>query len=152
MLLMPLQFVRRIRERHIRVHRWSGRVILTLGVGIVISALYFGVLNPLVAGIEWPVIGLFLALFVFSLTRGWLAIRRGDRATHREWMIRAYAVVLGIATVRLVSFPLLALTTITDPGVMLITTFWTGWLLTVGAAELWIRATRRKLLTPSSPL
>src|SRR4029077_11197405 len=41
LLLMPLQFVRRIRDRHIQVHRWSGRLILTLGVGVAISAFFF---------------------------------------------------------------------------------------------------------------
>src|ERR1700732_765407 len=29
--LMPLQFVSRIRERHLALHRWSGRVVIVLG-------------------------------------------------------------------------------------------------------------------------
>src|ERR1700704_5841875 len=29
--LMPLQFVSRIRERHLAFHRWSGRVVIALG-------------------------------------------------------------------------------------------------------------------------
>jgi transposase len=57
-------------------------------------------------------------------------------------MIRLYAVMIAIATVRLVSVPLAYLFRDGEPGVMLITSFWIGWLLTIGAAEWYIRHTR----------
>lgn len=37
--LMPVQFVRRIRERHIGCRRWSGRLLVALGFVVGISAL-----------------------------------------------------------------------------------------------------------------
>src|ERR1700683_1782639 len=37
--LVPLQFVRRIRERHIGWHRWSGRLWVVLGIAVGTSAL-----------------------------------------------------------------------------------------------------------------
>jgi uncharacterized membrane protein YozB (DUF420 family) len=41
-------------------------------------------------------------VFAVALGRGWRAIRHGDVEAHREWMIRAFAVCAGIATVRIV--------------------------------------------------
>src|SRR5437867_2706912 len=39
-LLIPLQFVSSLRARHPRLHRWTGRLILGLGLVIGISALW----------------------------------------------------------------------------------------------------------------
>src|SRR5438105_4716592 len=39
MMLMPLQFVRRVRDRHIGWHRWSGRLLIFLGTVVGLSAL-----------------------------------------------------------------------------------------------------------------
>ena len=39
-LLVPLQFVRSLRRRHPRFHRWIGRLIMGLGMVIGISALW----------------------------------------------------------------------------------------------------------------
>ena len=61
-------------------------------------------------------------------------------------MIRLYAVTIAIATVRLVSVPLAYLFRDGDPGVLLITSFWIGWLLTLGAAEWYIRRTRSAVI------
>jgi len=90
----------------------------------------------------WHVLpgGLFLAL-----ARAVAAIRAGRVAAHREWMIRAFAVALGISTVRLVAA---ALDLVVSPyGVPLaplfVASLWIGWGVTVAAAELWIRYTRR---------
>src|SRR5216683_2518354 len=39
MVLMPLQFIRRIREQHLAWHRWSGRLLIVLGFVVSVSAL-----------------------------------------------------------------------------------------------------------------
>jgi uncharacterized membrane protein len=39
LMLMPLQFLERIRKRHIAVHRWSGRLLVFLGAVMGMSAL-----------------------------------------------------------------------------------------------------------------
>src|SRR5882724_1900329 len=39
-LLIPVQFVSSVRERHPRIHRWTGRLILVLGLVIGSSALW----------------------------------------------------------------------------------------------------------------
>jgi hypothetical protein len=97
---------------------------------------------------EAAAIALFGGLFLLALARGFVAIRRRDLATHREWMIRAFAIALGISTVRLLGAVFdLALTPagVSPAGVFLVS-IWLGWLVTLGAAELWIRRTRPRLV------
>lgn len=79
-------------------------------------------------------------MFFVALGSAVVAIRRRDVAHHREWMIRAFAIGLGIATMRIIAMPILFL--IGDLRAAALVTFWSGWLLTLGAAELWIRRTR----------
>lgn len=90
LLLGPLQFWRGLRERHPRVHRVLGRVLVAsmllaaaagLGLAPVNSAGLVGTLGFGSLAILW---GLFTVL-------GFVAIRRRDVAAHRRWMIRAFA-------------------------------------------------------------
>jgi len=148
MLFAPLQFSSRIRARNIRWHRWSGRVLLPLAAISVISSLYFGLLIPYGGTAEAIGIALFGGLFLFAIGRAFIAIRAKDSATHREWMIRAFAIALAISTVRLLGGPFDAVLTprSVPPRVVFVITIWTGWIMMVGLAELWIRHTRRKSL------
>ena len=99
-ILGPLQFMKRIRTRRLRLHRWSGRVFVAAGMVIGVSAL---VMSPRMAigGVnEQVAVTLFAILFLFALTKAFLHIRRREIALHREWMIRAYAIGLAVATTR----------------------------------------------------
>ena len=60
---------------------------------------------------------------------------------HREWMIRAFALMLAIATGRLM---LTAFMSTTDIGIAVLfgTTFWMAGVINLSAAELWISCTR----------
>ena len=144
-LFLPLQFSRRLRANHPAVHRWSGRVLLLIGVSAALSGLYFGVLRPYAGPAEAIVVALFGMFFLVAATRAWLAIRSGDSRTHREWMLRAVAVALGIATVRYIALPLdLALTLMgIGPRTGFVIAISFGWTLTLATTEWWIRATRR---------
>lgn len=142
--LAPLQFSSRIRSRHLRLHRWSGRGLLLAGVASVAPAFYFGLLMPFGGAVEAIAIALFGALFVASLARAFVAIRRRQVELHREWMIRAFAVAVAISSIRVIGAALdIALVTAgVPPRVGFVIALWTGWIVTVGAAELWIRRTR----------
>ena len=144
LLLAPLQFAKRIRDRHRAFHRWSGRVLLGLGTIAGITGLYFGVLVPWAGTFEAVTILLFGSFFFVAGVKAFAAIRRGDVATHRRWMIRAMAIPLGAGSVRVVGLPIdVALTpTGLGPEIGFVVSVWVGWLLTVGAAELWIARTR----------
>jgi uncharacterized membrane protein len=144
LLFAPLQFVRRIRTRHRRLHRWSGRVLLGLAPLWLIPALYFGLFMPLAGRAEVVVIASIAAYLVNAMVRGFIAIRRREIARHREWMIRVFAGAVAISTVRLVSAPVdLTLTPLGfRPPEAFVVMMLVGWVLTIGTAELWIRYTR----------
>jgi hypothetical protein len=144
LVLAPLQFASRIRTRHLRLHRWSGRLLVLAGLLSGLNGLYFGLLMPFAGAAERVAIALFGGLFLLALARGFVAIRRRDPDGHREWMIRAFAIALGISTVRVLGGILDV--ALTPSGVAPVTVFllsvWLGWSLTLGAAEVWIRRTR----------
>jgi uncharacterized membrane protein len=144
LLLAPLQFSSRIRNRRTRFHRWSGRVVVGSAVVSALAGFYFGLVMPYGGAAEAAAIVLFGATLLMSVTLAVVAIRRGDVARHREWMIRAFAVAVGIATVRIVGIALDLLLTPAGvgPSDVFVLSLWTGWILTLAAAEAWIRYTR----------
>jgi hypothetical protein len=89
LVLAPLQFSSRIRNRHIAIHRWSGRVLVLAGFVSAVAGLYFGLLMP-------------------------------------------YAGPPEAAALTPAGF---------GPQALFVLSVWTGWAMTVGAAELWIGST-----------
>ena len=140
LVLAPLQFSRRIRARHLRFHRWSGRALVVAAIVSVIPSFYFGVLHPAGGFGEVSSIALFGALTLVFVVRGFVAVRRGDVAQHRRFMIRAFAVALAVSTVRIVG-AVVQVTAATTPVQTITIAFWTGWIVTLAAAETYIRAT-----------
>ena len=142
--LAPLQFWSRLRARHPTLHRWSGRLLVADAFASTGASLYFALAVPFGGAAETIAILTFGCVFLFSLARAVVAIRRRQVARHREWMIRAFAVAVGISTVRLVGMvldPPLTLLGFTAVQVFVVSV-WTGWVLTLAAAEGWIRSTR----------
>ena len=80
---------------------------------------------------------LFALLFLLFLTMGFWNIRRGRIIRHREWMIRAFGVALGIATTRPIVGAFFAARRL-SPHEFFGTAFWLGFTLTLLAAETWI--------------
>ena len=111
--LAPFQFIRRIRSRHLTYHRRAGRALVAVGLIVGITALLMGLIIPFFGWGERVIIGLFGTVFLVALVNGLVHIRAGRVAFHREWMMRAFAIALSIATQRLIFFP--ALQTFTDP-------------------------------------
>jgi hypothetical protein len=95
---------------------------------------------------ERVIIGLFGTLFLVALLKGFVHVRAGRVALHREWMIRAFAIALSIATIRLIYIP--AQLIVADPtdaqnALLWDASFAVAFVLNTSVAELWIRATRR---------
>jgi uncharacterized membrane protein len=144
LILAPLQFSSRIRNRHIRLHRWSGRVLVVTALVAVAAGLHFGLSMPYGGFGEATAIAVFGGIFVFAVGRAFVAIRRRDVARHREWMIRAFAIAIGISTVRVVAavFDVALTPAGVGPSDIFVLSLWIGWGITLGAGELWIRYTR----------
>jgi uncharacterized membrane protein len=149
--LAPFQFVKRIRSRHLGYHRRAGRGLVAVGVVVGVTALFMGLVIPKGGWPERVVIGLFGTVFLVALVKGFVHVRAGRVSLHREWMIRAFAIGLAIATTRLIFFPAL-LFTMTDPtdrrfGTLLAVALAVAFVVHASVPEVWVRATRRRNVT-----
>jgi hypothetical protein len=139
--LAPLQFLPGIRERHIWWHRWSGRVLLILGGVIGASALVMSYTMAIGGANETSATTLFGILFLLFLGIGFRRIRQHRVGDHREWMIRAFGVALGVATTRPIVGAFFAAGKL-SPHEFFGTAFWLGFTLTLLGAEVWIHCSR----------
>ena len=138
-VLLPAWFSRRVRE-NAPAHRRLTWVLLVLGAVIGLTAL--GLITQPVGGTtEVSAILFFDALFLFSLARAWVLFVRGDMDRHREWMMRAVAVLLGIATTRPVMGVFFATSRLTglEPRQFFGIAFWIGFSVTYVAGEIYLQ-------------
>jgi hypothetical protein len=138
-VLLPAWFSRRVRV-HVAAHRRITYALFLLGAIVGITAIPLsthpiGGLNEAAAAI------LYDALFLFSLARAWILFRRNDHALHRAWMMRAVAVLLGIATTRPVMGVFFATQSVThlQPQQFFGIAFWIGFTVTYIAGEAYLR-------------
>jgi uncharacterized membrane protein len=93
-----LQFSSRLRQRHLQVHRWMGRIY--------VGCVAVGAPVAVVVAAKLPVPTLLLESVIQSF--GWLAttatalycVRTGRIQQHREWMIRSYPFAMVFVVVR----------------------------------------------------
>jgi uncharacterized membrane protein len=144
MILGPLQFSSRIRARHLRWHRLSGRVFVVSGLVIGISALVMSFGMPAIGGVnQAAATTLFGTFFLFALCKAFWHIRRREVALHREWMIRAFSIGLAVAAIRPIMGVFFATSPLTGltPREFFGIAFWIGFVLHLMAAEAWIHTT-----------
>ena len=108
LLIGPFQLWSGLRNRFRRAHRWTGRVYMT-AMALSVSAAIALALTP---SYGW-IYGLGLGLLAFAWTAtcsvAFYAIRRGNIALHRRWMIRAYVINFGFVFYRVTELGLVAL-------------------------------------------
>jgi uncharacterized membrane protein len=100
LILGPFQFLTKLRDRRRNLHRWMGRIYLTAVLFAGLSA--FLIAPGMISGLVGE-FGLIL-LAILWLSTGFMAyanIRAGNVDSHREWMIRNYALTFAAATLRL---------------------------------------------------
>lgn len=139
--LAPLQFVTSIRSRHLKLHRRLGKILLICGLVVGISALVMSYRMSIGGANETAATTLYAILFLFCLIKAYWNIRRKRVAEHREWMIRAFGIGLGVATTRPIVGMFFAFRKLT-PHEFFGTAFWLGFTTTFLAAEAWIGYTR----------
>jgi uncharacterized membrane protein len=153
LVFAPFQSVRRIRSRHLGYHRRMGRGLVAIGLVVGVSALFMRLVIPASGWSERVIIGLFRSASLVALVKGFLCFRAGRNALHREWMIRAFAVGLSIATQRLIFIAsLLILADPTDAQIetLSVVAFAAAFVLRASVAEAWIRLTRRRDVAKAS--
>jgi uncharacterized membrane protein len=139
LFLAPAQLAYRIRSRHYTFHRRLGRVIATAGMISGVFALIFGGLFSFGGLPEASAAVVFGLWFLTCLVLAVRAIRRDDIVHHRRWMIRAFAIGIGIGTTR-VWLGLFEVTGIGSFESSFGPAFWISFSLHAAAGELWLRA------------
>jgi hypothetical protein len=78
MALVLLQFMPRLRARHITFHRWSGRFLVATGLIFGVSALVMAGRFPYAGTREIIPMYFFGLMFLYSIVRGFLEVRREE--------------------------------------------------------------------------
>jgi predicted membrane protein DUF2306 len=142
MILGPMQFMPGVRYRDNYFRRRSLRVFLVCAYIVGLSALIMPfVMLPIGGANEAAGSILFAIFFLVSLSKAWWHMVRKNLARHREWMIRAFAIGLAIATIRPIIGLFFAFSGL-PPQVFFGTAFWIGFTLHLIVAETWINYTR----------
>lgn len=146
MVLGPLQFVRKLRSKHPKFHRWSGRIFLVSSAVVGFTGLRMA-LGDTIGGLdEKAAILLFGTFFLIALANALRHALRREFAQHREWMIRGYAIGLAVATIRPIMATFFAAAMLQgrtpEPREFFGAAFWVGFTLQMIAAEVWINDTR----------
>ena len=89
----------RLRTRFIEVHRWLGRLYVVAVVigGVAALALALHSFGGLIAHAGF---GLLAVCWMGSTLNAYRHIRQSNLSTHRNWMIRSYALTLAAVTLR----------------------------------------------------
>lgn len=146
LVLAPLQFLPSIRQKHLQVHRWMGRVLVVTGLIVGVTALVMSYTMNIGGPNETAATSLFAIVFLFCLIKAFRHIRRKEVERHREWMIRAFGAGLGVATTRPIVGMFFAFRRLT-PHEFFGIAFWLGFTITFLAAEAWIDYTRQHALS-----
>lgn len=97
----PLQFSARLRQRNAGLHHWLGRAYLAVGVlvgGIAGLFLARYASGGLIARIGFSVLA---TTWLYTGVRAYLAVRRGALHEHQKWMVRNFSLTFAAVTLRI---------------------------------------------------
>lgn len=138
-LLLPFLFWSRTRNSLVLQHAF-------FPIGIIVAVTAYAMSAYAVGGwIERSAVLFFNTLFLFALYRAWSFSRSGNQPQNQRWMLRAVAILLGIATTRPVMgifFATAPLTHLT-PQQFFGIAFWIGFSVNTLVMELWLRRQNR---------
>jgi len=122
---------------------WPDYALFLLGMVIVITA-YAMSFYSVGGWVERSAVLLFNTLFLYSLIRAYLHMRRGDLLPKRRWLLRAIAILLGIAVTRPVMGIFFATSPLThlQPNQFFGVAFWIGFSTSTALGEFWLRRIR----------
>jgi uncharacterized membrane protein len=150
-ILGAFQFSGALRRRWPGWHRVAGRVLVVLGLGVALSALWMTLFYPRAPGgdLAYAFRLAFGSGMAASLILGFDAIRRGHVAHHRAWMARAYALALGAGTQVFTLGVATAIVGNSDLSTAL--GLGAGWGINLAVVEYFIRAPRRASVRTRTP-
>src|SRR5215471_10460469 len=134
-LISPFFVFRRSEET-----AWPEYLLFPLGVVVAMTA--YAMSGYSVGGwTERSAVLVFNTLFLFSLLRACMYMRRGELLLKRRWMLRAIAILLGVATTRPVMGIFFATSRLThlEPKQFFGIAFWIGFSINTLLFEVWLR-------------
>ena len=141
-ILAPLQFSKSWRAKHLVMHRWVGRGLISVALIAAVTGIVMAYELPGFGGFSSTLASwtLGLTIIICLLRALWCAVTR-QIALHREWMLRAFAIGLAVGTQRLLisifmGFQAAPFEEIFAP------TLWLGLVLNLIIVETWITLTR----------
>jgi uncharacterized membrane protein YozB (DUF420 family) len=112
-LLGAFQFSRGFRLGWPTWHRRAGKILVVCGLSAGLSGLWmtltYTIPETMQGGLLYGVRLAVASAMVTAIVIGWRSILRRDFASHEAWMIRAYALGLGVGTQAVLILPLILL-------------------------------------------
>jgi hypothetical protein len=143
-ILGPIQFGRVFANRFGTVHRVMGRVFFASGIVLILSAIRLLWAFPGTSTVILDITRLLAtAGLAIALSLAFIAIKGRDIPAHRDWIIRAYAIGMGSATVSFILFPIYIITGEPPNGLAADLAFVASWVINIGIAEMVIRRLHR---------
>ena len=141
LIVGAFQFLKSLRTKLPRVHRWMGRIYVAacLVGGIAGGAIALYTTSGLPAGLGFLSLAL---LWVPFTVMAWLSAMRRDFVTHERWMIRSFALTFAAVTLRIY----LPLAIVQNHGEFPVHAYqviaWACWVPNLIFAEIWLAARR----------
>jgi hypothetical protein len=135
-LLLSFTYFRRFASS-----KWIAQLLFPLGAIVGITA--YAMSTYAVGGwIERSAVFFFNSLFLYSLFRAWQYRRNNEVQLKQQWLTRAVAILLGIATTRPVMGIFFATSALTHlkPQQFFGIAFWIGFSINTLAIEFWLRS------------
>jgi uncharacterized membrane protein len=146
--LGPLQFIPSLRARRPRLHRAIGYAFIAVTATLSASGLLIAFGFPYVPFAEAVPTAFYSTITAVGLVMAIVRIRQRRIQKHREWMLRVFAMGLGIANARGYFLIFLYLTRVPSSQ-FFGTIFWLGTGTNLLLAEIWINLTREERGRPA---
>jgi uncharacterized membrane protein len=147
--LGPVQFHRGVLTRHRTLHRGLGTVYVVSSVCVGIAGLYMSFYS-FGGWISRLGFGTLAVLLLFATFRAYAAARRRAIATHRQWMLRSYALIFAAVTLRIELPLLVAAFGAFLPAYLVVA--WLSWAPNALWAEWYVRRTINAPLPTFAPI
>lgn len=145
LLTGPWQFWTGLRQKHLQIHRWTGRLFL-LGVSMGVAGAVYLVATTTFG---WAFgVGLSGLAAAWATTAGmaYYAIRKGLIEIHKEWMIRAYVVTYAFVTFRVFT-DYGPVSRLQPPQDVSVTMSWACWVVPLFITEVVLQLRRMRRLS-----
>jgi uncharacterized membrane protein len=144
-LIGPIQFIPKFRNRYLKIHRTLGKIyIITIIIGSLCAFYMSFAVSPQV-NIAWSISLFFLAFpWLISVLMAYRMIRLKRVQQHREWMIRSYVVTFAFVLFRVIEETSLMRTlmeTFEERGP---TVIWLSWAIPLFITEVILQWNKKK--------